>query len=356
MQLLITPLLVTRIVEFERKLCALPKDAQFAAFFKKLQKDTSILDIQTLGFSMEFSLSSADAQAVLEMPEHGATQQHFKLLRNSLSVLRFIKTLREGMFTGTVLQQENKLLVEGFTDFWEEGKIRAAHEMPSYLHDGLRNRPHPQYQLWTDFRQMISIPEQELHPLLLGAVATYHIVYSTPFLMFNLQTALLAAQSIIKPTRYAVSGMISPMTALWKILQKTDFTLEAKSEHLSFFVEQYVKELYRQLDTIVDALGHQNSISPEIRASLNDRQLRILTYLKQYRKLTRIKASTMMGVATVTAFRDLNDLVVKGLIKPVGQGRGTGYILATIPTPGELPNHEASDTITTIQDNIESYD
>lgn len=351
MQLTITHSLVTKLADLERLIATLPRNAQYTSFYRKQAAETQVTDVLTLGQSMELTLHPADAKELLATPEHGQIQQHFRLLKNTLAVMRFTRTLRENMFTSAVLQQENKLLVDGFTDFWEEGKVRAPHEKPSLTSDALRNRPGtPVYQQWTDIRQQLSLPEQEIHPVLLAIITTYHLAYSYPFMMFNLQTLLLAAFSIIKPTRYWVSGTLSIISSIWKTLQKTDFTFDPSPEHFTRYAETVLKDVYRQVDVIHDALMHQSSIPSEIRASLNDRQLKMLTYFKQHKKLSRKKYSQLMDVAIATAFRDLNDLALKGLIKPVGKGRGTSYILANIPTPGELPNHDNSDTIEVIEE------
>jgi hypothetical protein len=357
MQLTITHSLVTKLTALERLIATLPRNAQYTSFYRKQAADAQVTDVLTLGQSMELTLHPADAKELLDSSEHGQVQQHFRLLKNSLAVIRFTRTLRENMFTSAILQQENKLLVDGFTDFWEEGKVRAPHETPSMMSDALRNRPNlPVYQQWTDIRQQLSLPEQDIHPILLAIITTYHLAYSYPFMMFNLQTLLLAAFSIIKPTKYWVSGTVSIISAIWKTLQKTDFTFDPAPDHFTRYAEMVLKDLYKQVEVIHDALLHQSSIPAEIRASLNDRQIKILTYFKQHKKLSRKKYSQLMDIAIATAFRDLNDLALKGLIKSVGKGRGTSYILANIPTPGELPNHEASDTIERIEENEISFE
>ena len=357
MELHISNDIVTALTRIERSIATLPRSADHASFYKKQARDTQVTDVITLGLSMELQIAAEDAKDLLDTPEQRITQAHYKLLRNSLAVIRYSKTLREFSYNTAVLQHENKLLSDGFTDFWEEGKVRAPHETPSYLHDGLRNKTmHPVYQLWTDIRQLLSYPDEKIHPILLAITTSYHLLTSYPFLQFNLQTALLSVYSIIKPSPYWVSGTVSMMQALWKTLQRTDFTFDPSPEHFTTFTEKMIKEYTLQLDIIHDALLHQSSIAPHIRASLNDRQLKILTYFKQHKKLSRKKYATMMDVAIATSFRDLNDLNIKGLIKSVGKGRGTHYVLAQLPTPGELPNHDTDDTIADIKDTEDIYE
>jgi len=341
MELPISQLVVSQLVDIERTIATLPRSAEHASFYKKQAYDTQITDLLTLASSMELTLHVDDAKDLLDTPDGKPAPQHLKLLKNCIGVMKYARTQREHSFNTAVLQHENKLLADGFSDFWEEGKVRAPHEAPLYAHDGLRNRStQPLYQMWTDIRQVLSYSDEHIHPLLLASMTVYHLVSSYPFLQFNLQTALLNAYTIVKPTPYWVSGTVSLMAACYKTLQRTDFTFDPSPIHFTQFTEKLIKEFSVQVETIHDALAHQSSIAPQIRASLNDRQLKILTYFKQHKKLNRKKYATMMNIAIATAFRDLDDLSKKGLIKAVGKGRGTAYVLAQLPGPGELVNHE----------------
>jgi len=62
---------------------------------------------------------------------------------------------------------------------------------------------------------------------------------------------------------------------------------------------------------------------------LNRRQLRILKYLQTIHSLKREDYVQMMDVSTMTAYRDLQGLVDYKLIKTMGIGRGTKYVLSS---------------------------
>lgn len=341
MELPISHTLVTQLTTIEKTIATLPRTADHAAFYKKQARDTQITDLLTLASSMELTLHPDDARDLLDAPDGKPAPQHLRLLKNCVAVMKYARSIREHSFTSAVLQHENKLLSDGFSDFWEEGKIRAPHETPAFTLDALRTRTtHPTYALWTELRQLLSYPDEQIHPLLLACITVYHLASSYPFLQFNLQTALLNAFTIVKPTEYWVSGTVSIMSSCYKTLQRTDFTFDPSPEHFTQFTEKLLKDYSAQIETIHDAIMHQSSIAPHIRASLNDRQLKVLTHFKQHKKLSRKKYAAMMGIAIATAFRDLDDLNKKGLIKAVGKGRGTSYILAQLPVPGELADHE----------------
>lgn len=60
---------------------------------------------------------------------------------------------------------------------------------------------------------------------------------------------------------------------------------------------------------------------------LNPRQLAAVEYLRTHRQITTREYVTLTSISARTATTDLQDLVVKGLLTPVGKGRGLHYQL-----------------------------
>jgi predicted HTH transcriptional regulator len=64
--------------------------------------------------------------------------------------------------------------------------------------------------------------------------------------------------------------------------------------------------------------------------NLNARQLKILSHLKKYRKITNSEIQEIGGASRITATRDLYYLVDIGIAIKVGKtGKGTYYILSS---------------------------
>lgn len=61
--------------------------------------------------------------------------------------------------------------------------------------------------------------------------------------------------------------------------------------------------------------------------NLNKRQLKILKYLQTIPTVKREDYVQMFDISTMTAFRDLNELLEKKLLRVDGQGRATKYLL-----------------------------
>ena len=63
------------------------------------------------------------------------------------------------------------------------------------------------------------------------------------------------------------------------------------------------------------------------RSGLNERQGKALEYLKTYGRIARREYSRMCGVSDTEAYRELSEMVAKGLIVRQGKGKGTYYAL-----------------------------
>jgi hypothetical protein len=60
---------------------------------------------------------------------------------------------------------------------------------------------------------------------------------------------------------------------------------------------------------------------------LNSRQLKLIRHLKHNPKIKRKEYVKMMGVSTMTAYRDINELVDRNILECKGGGRSTHYVL-----------------------------
>jgi ATP-dependent DNA helicase RecG len=67
---------------------------------------------------------------------------------------------------------------------------------------------------------------------------------------------------------------------------------------------------------------------PSWARGLNERQVEAVLYLGEHEWLTNREYQASFAVSYDTAYRDLRDLLEKGLIKRLGKGRATYYTLA----------------------------
>jgi predicted HTH transcriptional regulator len=102
----------------------------------------------------------------------------------------------------------------------------------------------------------------------------------------------------------------------------------------SLWIERFVKSMARDVEEQKNEIDKQMAEEQEKNAKqpfldLNKRQLKILKYLQTIPTVKREDYCAMMDVSTMTAYRDLDDLVNKKLIKVEGRGRGTKYMLVS---------------------------
>jgi ATP-dependent DNA helicase RecG len=70
-------------------------------------------------------------------------------------------------------------------------------------------------------------------------------------------------------------------------------------------------------------------VPPSIEAQLNERQKQIMVQVQQEGKVTSGWCRGTFGVSYNTAYRDLSDLVERGLLVQCGKGRATRYEINT---------------------------
>jgi predicted HTH transcriptional regulator len=85
-------------------------------------------------------------------------------------------------------------------------------------------------------------------------------------------------------------------------------------------LEELKKNLIHTVESIRDVSNNDSNI-------LSDRQFKMLKYLGEFNEISRREYASMFDVSFMTAFRDLEKLVEKGVIVSIGRGRGTKYIL-----------------------------
>jgi predicted HTH transcriptional regulator len=60
---------------------------------------------------------------------------------------------------------------------------------------------------------------------------------------------------------------------------------------------------------------------------LNERQRKVVDYVKRHGRITNSEHQTLIGVTRKTATRDLSELVDRGVLELIGAKRGAHYVL-----------------------------
>lgn len=322
--------ILNELLQIERFITSLPKSEEFKAYISTQRKKVTIANLQALSLSMEVSFNEKELLKIYTGQEININQHPIKAIRNCISVIKYLDSYKDHGMTFATIQHINKLLCDGYAEFWDEGRLRPPTEQPNLDNDSFRNRPNP-FRL-EDFNEIkyINASDDLDHPLLKGILFMYLFIYSYPFSRFNLQTALLCFYALTRPTKYSAKGLIPLMDIVYKVLVKQEFTEEKKQEDFTTFTTNILKEYCQIAESISGSIEQRGKIPETILKSLNERQIKALGMLKQKRKLSRRKYALLNNVAIATAFRDLKDMTDKGLIASIGTGRGTYYVFTEI--------------------------
>jgi Fic family protein len=178
--------------------------------------------------------------------------------------------------------------------------------------------------------------QSRINPIIRAAVLLFRLVQLEPLFAGN-QYTLLGMMDLIFYQWGYTKNMFFPLLQLFDLQQKEfwhAWDLSLRTQSLTPWIETFteafasgMKEHLHEIGQVAEQQEEKNTSQPFL--DLNKRQLKILRYLQNIPTVQRDDYCEMMEVSTMTAYRDLNDLVVKRLLKVDGQGRGTRYKLAT---------------------------
>lgn len=165
------------------------------------------------------------------------------------------------------------------------------------------------------------------------SIFAYKLFEIQPFQNHNFISILAIIDFILSKYGYVYKNFASTLRAFYVNIEnlkkslyysKINYSLEYWIES---FVDAFVKEYLEVKKDISTYLMEEEKSKKKPFLNLNKRQIKILQYLQNVPSIKREEYCHIMEVSTMTAFRDLNDLVRKKLLKTEGIGRGTKYKL-----------------------------
>lgn len=241
----------------------------------------------------------------------------------------------------SLLLHLNKLLTNGLIDSWDSGRFRNVGDDVSSEYDGWVREEFRDIQgldLQHHFFEVLSWYSEKkfmVHPLIKIANILYEIYHIYPFVGGNQLTFVALAELLFEKSHLSLGGLL-PISRNFVLYE--DEYLEAmksgaeKNDDQSQWVEKFVRGISLDLASLKNEVVRLEEEKLKKKKKklldLNSRQLKVIRYLKVQPKIYRRDYVKMMGVSTMTAFRDLNELVERNIIETRGGGRSTYYILA----------------------------
>ncbi|MFQ5492648.1 MAG: Fic family protein [Candidatus Dojkabacteria bacterium] len=308
-----------------------------------LQLRSKAVNMFHLAHIIGVELTLKDAEKAAEGRKVKTDDARGIILNNFRNCIEFIRSNVTDTYVDidiNILLHLNKILLSDWKETWES-KFRTGGEDIDVILDNwvnLRDNRIEAIAIQDELLQVLDWYKSSIakvHNVIRVGVLLYRLIRVSPFIVANKLTVISVADYLLQKNGYLDKTFL-PSTRNFDIYE--DEYLEAWSkaiEHnddLTLWLERFIRNLANDM---VDTKDEVNRNKPsESRSSkqpfldLNKRQLKILRYLQTIPTVKREDYVQMMDVSTMTAFRDLNALVKKKLLKVEGKGRGTRYMLS----------------------------
>ncbi len=310
----------------------------------KLTQKVKAQNLFHLGHMLGLQITLRDAEKLAEGRKPESEDPRYILLANFRNVLEFNRSgVAEDyvQLNSEVLLNINKIII----NHWQPNEKNTLRSQAQNL-DG-------QLEGWINYRDsditISEIPQHlndllswydsthnKVHKIIRMAIFLWRMVELMPFVAGNKYTLIAILDLLFYQYDY---GRVTHTPLLenfdqneqeywrsWDNIQRSH-DLTSWLEKFAAAIATSVESHYHQLENMLTEHEEKNTSQPFL--DLNKRQLKILRYLQNIPTVKRDDYCQMMDVSTMTAYRDLNDLVDKKLLKVEGQGRGTRYKLSS---------------------------
>lgn len=309
---------------------------------RKLEHEAFIENMMHTSNMLGIPQTFKDIEKFTEMKIEIGDDVQKKILNNYRNVHEYLKANETNNYIDinvNMLIHINKLLIYGWKDEWEAGlrndeKVNLLYDDLGEFLDtdiGLMNI-HDEVQENIDwYKNNIT----RIHPMIRISVLIYRLIRIMPFRNLNKLSIIATAHFLMQKNRYFYNTPIS----LVKIFDKhKELTLNSlrtsmhdENENMTAWLETFTGMIADEFGELLSKVEHMeeaaNKHEDKPFLNLNKRQLKILRYLQSIPTVKREDYIQMFDVSTMTAYRDLNALVKKKLLKIEGEGRATHYKL-----------------------------
>lgn len=288
-------------------------------------------------------LTLKDAEKAADGKKVSTQDARGTVLNNYRNALEYIRSNIAGTHYDldlNVLLHINKILLTDWKEPWEV-KYRASDEehdatLDNWLH--LKDLKISPSQIQHEVLALIDWfknSEGQVNDVLRIGVLTARLIRLAPFAVLNKLSIIAIVDFLFYKAGYLEKSFIAVTRNFdlyeQEYLEALSYSAE-NDDNLTIWLERLVNNLATDTKEIKVTVAKQaeaiakSSQKPFL--DLNKRQLKILRYLQTIPTVKREDYVQMMDVSTMTAFRDLDGLVKKKLVKIEGKGRATRYMLS----------------------------
>lgn len=309
---------------------------------RKLQNTQFTQNIFHIAHILGHELSLRETEKFLSGKISTENNINLLLLRNYRDVLEYINSNRGNNYldlNSDFLMHINKLLLNGWKDEWES-RIRLDNTIDTAFDDWV-----PMYD---DSIDSLDVAKEmsntydwyknnitRVNALIRIPVAIYRMIQIMPFKYLNKFTIISASDFLLQKNGYTDSFFCT--TKVFDLngeeyIKLWNQAIESPTGNITFWVEKFISDIASEMkqnkQNVINVKTHAEENNNQPFLDLNKRQLKILRYLQTIPSVKREDYVQMFDVSTMTAFRDLNELTDKKVLKIEGKGRATKYVLA----------------------------
>jgi len=337
----ISDVMLLEISELEQSKSKLDLAEFPAQTSKELLKKSKAVNMFHLAHMIGVDLTIKDAEKAVEGKKITTNDARGLILNNFRSALEFVRSdVTKSQLEPDVnmLLHMNKILITEWKEVWEAKLRLDSNDVDSSM-DGwvqIRDKSITMFELESKLNEILfwfKTSQGRVHNLIRIGVLFLELVKLAPFSHLNQVTIIALIDLLLFKYGYLTQTFLPIVRELdqhnqenikiWqKIIEEGDM-----SSWLERFILNLKGAIKEDKDKILGLVNTSKNTSKQPFLDLNRRQLKILRYLQTIPTVKREDYVQMMDVSTMTAFRDLTDLVEKKLLRVEGRGRGTKYLL-----------------------------
>ncbi len=338
----ITDSILMEVTEIEQNRTKL-ENANFPNHtFKDLMKKSKSVNMFHLAHIMGVELTIKDAEKAVEGKKISTNDARGTILNNFRNAMEFVRSdVTEAHLETDInlILHLNKILLTNWKEIWDARLRTDSNEIEPIIDGWLQMRDkgitmNEVEEKTSEVLFWFKTNNGRVHPLIRIAILIFELAKIAPLKFLNQITIISLADLLLYKT-----GFLS-LTFL-PIVRELDLHNQANlnvwgaamdSKDLTKWIEHFITDLNTSIkedkEKILGLVSSDKHSTKQPFLDLNRRQLKILRYLQTIPTVKREDYVQMMDVSAMTAFRDLNDLMEKKLLRVDGNGRGTKYLLA----------------------------
>lgn len=316
--MLIAESVVSKLLEVERAITAIVSSGISVKRFNKYVNEAVIESLFYLGKNFFPKMTRLDAKRLSKAKD----MEEYQILTNYRKAMEYIRYQAEfSPLTPQIANHINKVLADKITESWQPRSYATAKAKYDNTYDFTTIRPDESDSI----ENIIMLLQKTDLPILRAAEIFQYVIKYKPFLMLNDITAiaLLTYECVrfYKKTSFILSFP--------KVILSEDNVSDIIESNKTLDI--LVSGIYSEISDLKDRIlrhSYQEKVDKNSEyANLSERQLAVLRYLQNSPTINRRQYMKLFKVSTMTAFRDLTDLVENKIIHVKGVGRGTYYEL-----------------------------